>query len=441
MPRPKANLVILDPGSGRARPDAWVTIYLANTQSLAPLYADDDVTTIPNPVQANGLGQVAVRMNPGIYDISMTWDGTAAVLVEDVVLWTPDLAHIIAPGDIVIGGPDGQPIRLPPGQEGDLLHIDAGLPAWGPLGPETGLPAGEAGSLLVYPPVPDPPDPSLPPLATIAPGTNGQFFVMAGDTPTWATYLPAPPGTLLPINQKGDMVIGAPDGTPARLAVGAENDVLQVTDGTAVWKVLTVPEPPPSMANPMTQKGDLIIGDVGGSPTRLAVGTTSQYLRAAGGGNVHWYTLPPIPQTFLIEGGTVGNQATTGEHTLRGCMIPANSLPAAYHRLVIRAAGFYDGTAATKTIRLYFGGVNLFQTSGTFAGKYFLMECEIWRHEQTLQQSTSYALINGVTPFNSMASAAVDLALAQPLTINVQVSSAKANMINIVQWEVRYLPV
>ena len=90
MARVKVNYVVLDPGSGKARPGAHVTFYDANTLTKTTLYADDDVTTVANPVQANGLGQVSVRVNPGLYDISMTWDGAQPTVVEDVLAWVPE---------------------------------------------------------------------------------------------------------------------------------------------------------------------------------------------------------------------------------------------------------------------------------------------------------------------------------------------------------------
>src|SRR4029453_9438309 len=97
MPRPKANLVVLDPGSGKARPGGFVTIYRANTLDLAALFADDDVTSVANPIQANGLGQVSVRLNPGLYDVSMTWDGAQPTVVEDITVITGEIV-ITSPG-------------------------------------------------------------------------------------------------------------------------------------------------------------------------------------------------------------------------------------------------------------------------------------------------------------------------------------------------------
>jgi hypothetical protein len=225
--RPKLNLVVIDPSSGRPRPLAWVTIYPSNTLTLATLYADDDVTTIAQPVQANELGQVAVRVNPGIYDVSMTWDGQPPTVVEDVLAWTPEAAVLTTPGDMLIQGSSGSPTRLPIGPENTLLMSHNGLPTWQILAGGAGVPWGPPGSLLQIA--------SDNYVRPILPGTQEQTLAMMGGVPTWSSVLPA--GTVIPINQPGDLMIGAPTtGVPARLPVGPLDSVLTVSDNqTLVW--------------------------------------------------------------------------------------------------------------------------------------------------------------------------------------------------------------
>jgi hypothetical protein len=229
--RPKLNLTVLDPGSGRARPGAWVSVYLANTLTLTTLWADDDVSTMANPVQANQLGQVAMRVNPGVYDISMSWDGAQPTVIEDVLAWTPEAAVITEPGDLIVGShPSGSPGRLPVGQHLQVLTVNVANPTWQTLGAGAGLPWGPQGSLLGYGPGPETY------VTPIPPGTQDQALAMAGGYPTWVSTL-LPPGTTLPINQPGDLVVGAPGtGLPARLAVGALGSALTVSDNqTLVW--------------------------------------------------------------------------------------------------------------------------------------------------------------------------------------------------------------
>jgi hypothetical protein len=227
-------LVVIDPASGRARPLAWVTIYPSNTLTLAPLYADDDVSAIANPVQANELGQVAVRVNPGTYDVSMTWDGAQPTVVEDVLAWTPEAAVLTTPGDLLVGSPAGGTVRLPVGGENQILVVDGGMPKWVYLASSDGVPGALAGSIPVYSNTTS--TGAGPAIMAISPGTQDQALAMAGGMPTWVSTL-IPPGTTLPINQPGDLVIGAVGtGLPARLPVGTEGQLLSVVaPGSINW--------------------------------------------------------------------------------------------------------------------------------------------------------------------------------------------------------------
>jgi len=276
MARPKLNLVVLDPASGRARPGAWVTIFWSNTLSLAPLYADDDATALPNPLQADGLGMAICRVNPGIYDVSMTWEGALPTVVEDVLAWTPEAAVLVEPGDMIRGAANGGPERLAAGPDGRVLTLVGGLPEWSV--PPSGLPPGGLGTMFVY-------DPANV-VAALAPGTEGQLLAILGGEPTWATHLPDPPGTLLPISARGDLVVGSAVGTPSRLARGTTGQVLAVeADGDLIWiDAPTPPGPVGDMDNPMLALGDLIVAvDPAGLPGRLPIGATGQVLTVVSG--------------------------------------------------------------------------------------------------------------------------------------------------------------
>jgi hypothetical protein len=307
MFRPKLNLVVIDPASGRSRPGAFVTIYWANTQSLAALYADDDVTALANPAQADALGMVVARVNPGIYDIAMTWEGAVPTIVEDVLAWTPEAAVIVEPGDLIRGAANGGPERLPVGADGYVLTMTGGLPEWS--SPTSGLPAGVLGTMFVRDPAET--------VAALAPGTEGQLLAILGGKPQWATHLPDPPGTLLPISQRGDLVVGSDVGTPTRLARGATGQLLAVeADGDLIWiDAPTPPGPVGDMDNPMLALGDLIVAvDAAGLPGRLPIGTTGQVLTVVSGAP-HWADAAKrrvVETTLPLEGarfpdGSAGN--------------------------------------------------------------------------------------------------------------------------------------
>ena len=69
------------------------------------------------------------------------------------------------------------------------------------------------------------------------------------------------------------MITGGGGGTPTRLAVGSNGQILTVSGGVPAWTggVLT---------NPMTTQYDMIVGGAAGAPGRLAAGLTGQFLTA-----------------------------------------------------------------------------------------------------------------------------------------------------------------
>lgn len=360
MPRPKLNLVILDPASGRARPGAWVSIYHANTLTLSPLYSDDDVTGLANPVQANPLGQVAVRVDPGMYDVSATWDGTQPTLVEDVLAWDAT-AGITAPGDISIGDANGNPVRLPIGTQGQVLAVDNGAPAWRFFGPGAGLPDGAAGSLLGYGPGNT--------LDVIEPGSANQVLAMAGGVPTWSSLVPAT--IAIPINQPGDLMVGDATGAPARLARGATGDVLTVLASGLLGYAN------PTAGLPITTLGDLVVGDATGQPIRLPRGATGQALTVLETGDLAWID-PRVIRTLYFKNVDPGftMPPTTLETTLFSWMMPGNTLSNQGDRLYIQFGLVWEQPATTvvKTIRVYFGTQIIATISGSYAstlGRFF----------------------------------------------------------------------
>ena len=79
-----------------------------------------------------------------------------------------------------------------------------------------------------------------------------------------------------PITTQGDIIIGNVGGNASRLAIGTNNQIL-ISDGTtAAWAAN------PSLTNPMTTNGDIIL-QAAGIPARLGVGTNGQVLKVTAG--------------------------------------------------------------------------------------------------------------------------------------------------------------
>lgn len=80
-----------------------------------------------------------------------------------------------------------------------------------------------------------------------------------------------------PMSAKGDLIAGGAAGAPTRLPVGADGNVLAANSGAAdgvSW------ETPPWLISPLAAKGDLLAGAAGGAPARFPVGANGQVLSA-----------------------------------------------------------------------------------------------------------------------------------------------------------------
>lgn len=90
-----------------------------------------------------------------------------------------------------------------------------------------------------------------------------------------------------PMTHRGDLIIGDVDGEAIRLPAGADTQVLTSVDGQLEWR-----DPPVGgggsggsggMTNPMLAAEDLIVGGELGAPKRLPKGTNGQFLQIIGG--------------------------------------------------------------------------------------------------------------------------------------------------------------
>jgi hypothetical protein len=83
------------------------------------------------------------------------------------------------------------------------------------------------------------------------------------------------------VTAKGDIVVATAASTPSRLAVGTNGQVLKANSATATGLEWTADST--GMTNPMTTTGDTIYSSSGSTPARLGIGTTGQVLTVAAG--------------------------------------------------------------------------------------------------------------------------------------------------------------
>jgi hypothetical protein len=99
-----------------------------------------------------------------------------------------------------------------------------------------------------------------------------------------------------------------------------------------------------SLTNPMTTKGDIILGDTGGTPTRLGAGTNLYVLTAAGAGNFPAWAAVSAAAMSLIASSVLGSPAASFSFT---------SISGAYNhlRLVVVSrctASVFDSSVALQ---------------------------------------------------------------------------------------------
>lgn len=128
----------------------------------------------------------------------------------------------------------------------------------------------------------------------------------------------AAPPLVNPMTTLGDLIRGAADGDPERLAIGTAAQVLTVVAGVPAWADATG-----GFDDPLTTAGDLMIRDAANDPARLAIGSAGQFLGISAG--LPAWTTPnyvPLPASlqqgdiFYVGAGTIVKRlgpGTTGQ--------------------------------------------------------------------------------------------------------------------------------
>jgi len=140
-------------------------------------------------------------------------------------------------------------------------------------------------------------------------GTTGQVLTVADGVPTWATSDDANAIQNAIVDAKGDIVAASAADTPARLAVGTDNQRLVAASGeTTGLKYVS-----DTQNTVIDAEGDLLVGDAADALQRLAVGTTGQVLTVdtAVDGKIKWAT-PAAATSGLtkVASGTFSVSAT-----------------------------------------------------------------------------------------------------------------------------------
>lgn len=106
---------------------------------------------------------------------------------------------------------------------------------------------------------------------------TGKWWICTG-AGTPGTWTQASGSMNNPMTTNQDLILGGANGTPGRLAIGANGQVLGINGGIVGWT-----NNPSGFTNPMTQIGDMVVGTTAGAALRLAVGANGQVLTVVGG--------------------------------------------------------------------------------------------------------------------------------------------------------------
>ncbi len=183
-------------------------------------------------------------------------------------------------GDLIYRNSSNGTDRLGVGSAGQYLGINAGLPAWvtPPFVPDpAGAPTGavmvkNASGVWSY----------------VAPTTSGYVLTDngIGAAPTFQVIPISSPGTGIttPVGVRvGDIIQYNQLGAWVALHPGTAGQVLTAHgDNNVIGSMLTWTTPS-GLTNPMTTLSDIIIGDTGGAPIRLPIGTNGKILTVVAG--------------------------------------------------------------------------------------------------------------------------------------------------------------
>jgi hypothetical protein len=145
--------------------------------------------------------------------------------------------------------------------------------------------------------------------------------------------IPSVEGGIQPtiFDAKADLLTATAADTPARLAVGSNDQVLTADSSTATGLKWATPAAA-GMTNPMTTTGDTIYSSSGSTPARLGIGTAGQVLTVNSGATA--------PEWTTVSSGGLTLIATTN---LSGSSVTVSSIPSTYkHLMVVFQKVFYN---------------------------------------------------------------------------------------------------
>lgn len=139
-------------------------------------------------------------------------------------------------------------------------------------------------------------------------GSTGQVLTVAGGVPTWATSDDANAIQNAIVDAKGDIVAASAADTPARLAVGTDNQRLVAASGEATGLKYVSD----TQNTVIDAAGDLLYGTAADTVGKLAIGTAGQVLKVNSGATApEWGAAGGGGGLVFISSTTIGSAVTS----------------------------------------------------------------------------------------------------------------------------------
>lgn len=205
--------------------------------------------------------------------------GTTAITFSQIFVGSALADPTTTRGDLITRGASAL-ARLAIGTVGKFLGTDGTDPLWtnnAQYYATTGLPGATAPAAFVGGTISGAPITGTFAVNNFIVDQAGKVWVCTG-AGTPGTWVQSGGGMANPMTTNQDIIVGGASGAPARIAVGANGQVLAITAGIVGWVNAAS-----GFSNPMNAIGDLIFGGVAGLATRLAIGANGQVLTVVGG--------------------------------------------------------------------------------------------------------------------------------------------------------------
>lgn len=255
-----------------------------STQASGLIWGPPPGGGTPDWTQLNAKGDMIVAsandtaglLTVGSNNQVLTADSTQALGVKWAL--APSVTIFDAKGDIISATAADTPTRVAVGADNQVLTADSAQATgikWAAIPAAISPTLVNAKGDLIVATADDT-------VTRLAVGTNNQVLIADSAQGSGIKWGAAAPTTAIDgnlVDAKGDLLVATADNTPARLAVGTNNQVLTADSAQTAGVKWATPSDDVTKAS-FTTKGDIMVATGASTPARFAVGANDQVLTA-----------------------------------------------------------------------------------------------------------------------------------------------------------------